>query len=139
MSQRRPISQGGSEPCLCGGTASYALSWAWATALWPEVGILRPYPLGMGVGNSPLLPLSCQLEEIGSGEFIGLRGVPWIFLTFNGSWHPGKGHPLTCCASGQVLTGTCHPFGCLESKATSRRRDGELVPISSIFSAMPRE
>lgn len=102
MSQRRPISQGGSEPCLCGGTASYALSWAWATALWPEVGILRPYPLGMGVRNSPLLPLSCQLEEIGSGEFIGLRGVPWIFLTFSGSWHPGQRAPphLLCLWAG---------------------------------------
>lgn len=136
VSQRRPISQGGSDPFLYGETMRFL--WAWTIALWPEAGILRPYPLDMGVENGPLPPLSCQLEEIGSESLLASGVCP-------GSSSPsvpgtlGKGHPLICCASGQVLTTTCHPFGCLKSKATSRRRGGECVPISGIFSAMPRE
>lgn len=101
MIQRRPISQGGSEPCLLGKLPAMHLLWAWTTALWPEAGILRPYPLDTGVGNSLLPPLSCELEEIGSGEFTSLRGVPWIFLTFS-SWHPRQRAPphLLCLWAG---------------------------------------
>lgn len=50
-------------------------------------------PLGVGMESSPLPPLCCQPGETGSGEFIALLAVPWIFpILAPGTL--GKVHPL---------------------------------------------
>lgn len=121
----RPASpgSGGSEPGLCWEAAGSACSWAWTTALWPEP--------GMGMGSNPLPPFSCQPGETGSGEFIALRAVPWIFLTPS-SWHPGPGAPphLLCLWAGGDPS---HPFACPESSLGPEEGVGHLFPFLASF------
>lgn len=103
--------------------------WAWTLA---ESWGIEALPLGVGAGSSPLPPLPCQLGEIGLQRVYALRAVPRIFPTPS-SPHPGQIAPphLPCIWAGPNWNPS-HPFGCPESKATSRR-GRELVPLWTSF------